>query len=52
MKLLVNKKFNEVQNLNKDEDLLKTDIYRHFKSQLNEMKKQGKCYGYFKYQYL
>lgn len=40
MKLLVNKKFNEVQNLNKDEDLLKTDIYRHFKSQLNEMKKQ------------
>ncbi|XP_069777013.1 E3 SUMO-protein ligase NSE2 [Narcine bancroftii] len=40
VKSLVNEKFNELKNLNKDEDLLKTDKYLHFKSQLNEMKKQ------------
>ncbi|XP_051879118.1 E3 SUMO-protein ligase NSE2 [Pristis pectinata] len=40
LKSLVDKRFNELKNLNKDEDLLKTDKYLHFKSQLNEMKKQ------------
>ncbi|XP_062914604.1 E3 SUMO-protein ligase NSE2 [Mobula hypostoma] len=40
LRLLVDKRFKELKNLNKDEDLLKTDKYLHFKSQLNEMRRQ------------
>ncbi|GCB74712.1 E3 SUMO-protein ligase NSE2 [Scyliorhinus torazame] len=40
LKSLVDKRFNELKNLNKDEDLIKNDKYIHFKGQLKEMKKQ------------
>ncbi|XP_078396091.1 E3 SUMO-protein ligase NSE2 [Cetorhinus maximus] len=40
LKALVDKRFNELKNLNKDEDLIKNDKYIHFKGQLREMKKQ------------
>ncbi|XP_067888534.1 E3 SUMO-protein ligase NSE2 isoform X1 [Heterodontus francisci] len=40
LKALVDKRFNELNNLNKDEDLIKNDKYICFKGQLKEMKKQ------------
>ncbi|XP_059826757.1 E3 SUMO-protein ligase NSE2 [Hypanus sabinus] len=40
LRLLLDKRFKELKNLNKDEDLLKTDKYLHFKCQLNEMRRQ------------
>ncbi|XP_067888536.1 E3 SUMO-protein ligase NSE2 isoform X3 [Heterodontus francisci] len=42
LKALVDKRFNELNNLNKDEDLIKNDKYICFKGQLKEMKKQDK----------
>ncbi|XP_067838081.1 E3 SUMO-protein ligase NSE2 [Heptranchias perlo] len=40
LKALVDKRFNELKNLNNFEDLLKSDKFIHFKGQLKEMKKQ------------